>query len=409
VADAQRRVSEIAEAVTFFLAVLAYLWFLAIPLPWAGVLVLLAVVLSWRRRSLTPKSLGLGWAEFRASGRRWWMLWTFSFSVFLILEYRSLFTLAALAHGVAYLAWAAAQQIVYQSMTYLPLRDNLKSRGLAAGIAAIAFSVMHVPNPVLAPATYVWGFASSLLFERCRSIWGLALMQLMLSSALFSITPPELSRNFRIGPYYYKVHSTRRSVPAGAAHRDHQARLDRRSAHRQGQGLLPGPNRRDDDIDLHKARAYDPRICDCGSGSANPGNYLIRERGWAGKSLARGDGWTARAEAGAEQFDGLSWEGRPAGQGCPVKTGGAEVIDAAIRSCNHGGGVFSAARFKHKESRRGSTHLRRGRATGSFGIGDHDVHRTGFGHIGNLEVDLSRTNEADGGELAIHADGDSIE
>ena len=208
VADGQRRVGEIAEAVAFFLALLAYLWLLVIPLPWSGVLVLLAVGVSWRRRSLTPKSLGLGWKEFRASRRCWALVWIFSIAVFLILGYRSLFSLAALRHGTMYFAWSAAQQVVYQSMTYLPLRNNLKSRGLAAGLAGVAFSIMHVPNPVLVPATYVWGVASSLLFERSRTIWGLALLQMMLSSTLFWITPPELSRNFRIGPYYYEVHSS---------------------------------------------------------------------------------------------------------------------------------------------------------------------------------------------------------
>src|SRR5512132_1204703 len=80
VADGQRRVSEVAEAAAFFLAVLAYLWLLVIPLPWSGVLVLLAVAISWRRRSLTPISLGLGWEAFRASGRRWSVVWIFSVS-----------------------------------------------------------------------------------------------------------------------------------------------------------------------------------------------------------------------------------------------------------------------------------------------------------------------------------------
>jgi hypothetical protein len=198
----ERRVSEIAEAIAFFLALLAYLWWLVIPLPWSGVLVLLAVAVSWRRRSLTPKSLGLGWEEFRASGRRWGVVWIFSVSLFLLLGYRSLFSPAALTHGAVYFAWGAAQQVVYQSMTYLPLRDNLKSRRLAAGLAGAAFSIMHVPNPVLVPATFVWGVASCLLFERCRTVWGLALLQTMLASTLFWITPLELNRNFQIGPYF---------------------------------------------------------------------------------------------------------------------------------------------------------------------------------------------------------------
>ena len=205
VADRQRRASEIAEAIAFFLALLAYLCLLVIPLPWSGVLILLAVAVSWHRRTLTPKSLGLGWEELRASGRRWTGGWVFSVALFLILGYRSLFSLAALEHGAVYFAWAAAQQVVYQSMTYLPLRDNLKSRWLAVGLAGAAFSIMHVPNPVLVPATLLWGIASSLLFERCRTVWGLALLQMMLSSTLFWITPPELNRHFRIGPYYYEA------------------------------------------------------------------------------------------------------------------------------------------------------------------------------------------------------------
>ncbi len=207
VADGQRRMSEIAEAVAFFLALLAYLWWLVIPLPWAGVLVLLGVAVSWRRRSLTPKSLGLGWGEFRASGRGWRVVWIFSVLLFLILGYRSVFSITALRHGAVYFVWGAAQQVVYQSMTYLPLRNNLKSRGLAAGLAGIAFAIMHVPNPILVPATFVWGVVSSLLFERCRTVWGLALLQTMLSSTLFWITPQALNRDFRIGPYYYQVHS----------------------------------------------------------------------------------------------------------------------------------------------------------------------------------------------------------
>ncbi|MBI4876267.1 MAG: hypothetical protein HY822_16650 [Acidobacteria bacterium] len=203
----------VTEAAAFFLAVLAYLWWLAMPLPWSGVLVLVAVALSWRRRSLTPKSLGLGWQEFRASGRRWGAVWICSVSLFLILGHRSLADPAALTHFAACFAWAAAQQVVYQSMTCLPLRDSLKSRGLAAGLAGAAFSILHIPNPVLVPATFVWGVASSLLFERCRTVWGLALLQTMLSAALFWVTPRELNRDFRIGPYYYEA--LPRKSPAG--------------------------------------------------------------------------------------------------------------------------------------------------------------------------------------------------
>jgi membrane protease YdiL (CAAX protease family) len=127
--------------------------------------------------------------------------------LFVALGHRVLFRLAALEQGCVYFAWAAVQQVVYQSMTYMPFRNNLRSRGLAAGLSGLAFALAHLPNPVLVAGTLVWGVAASLLFERCRSVWGLALIQVMLSSMLLWVTPAELSRDFHIGPYYYEIHS----------------------------------------------------------------------------------------------------------------------------------------------------------------------------------------------------------
>jgi hypothetical protein len=89
----------------------------------------------------------------------------------------------------------------------MPLRKNLRSLALAAGLAGLAFAAAHAPNPILLPATFVWGIASSLLFERCRTVWGLALMQVMLASMLLWTTPAEMNHGFRIGPYYYETHS----------------------------------------------------------------------------------------------------------------------------------------------------------------------------------------------------------
>ncbi len=195
----------LAEAAAFFLAVLAFLWWLAIPFPWAGILIVAAVVLSWRRRRLSITALGLGLVEFGASFRSWRWVWLAAGAVFAILGGRRLLDSGALTNGAVYFAWAAVQQAVYQSMTYLPLRSGLKRLGLATVLGGAAFAAMHVPNPVLVPATLVWGVASCILFERCRSVWGLALLQMMLSSSLFWVTPAGWHRQFQIGPYYYRI------------------------------------------------------------------------------------------------------------------------------------------------------------------------------------------------------------
>lgn len=200
---AEGRASGVAEAAAFFVAVLAYLWLLVIPLPWTGVLLLAAVALSWRRRSLTVQELGLSRRAMFSCWRSWAPLWILSAGLVLALGSGRLFHLRTLTDGAAYFGWSALQQVVYQSMTYLPLRDTLASRRRAAALAGLAFAAVHAPNPILLPATFVWGTFSSLLFERCRSVWGLALLQTALSSVLLWVAPPELSRSFRIGPYYF--------------------------------------------------------------------------------------------------------------------------------------------------------------------------------------------------------------
>jgi len=198
------RAGEVAEAAAFFVAVLGYLWLLVIPLPWTGVLLVAGVALSWRRRRLTAQELGLSWRPLASCWRSWAPLWILSAGLVLGLGHGRLFHLRTLTDGGAYFAWSALQQVVYQSMTYLPLRESVGGRRRAAALAGLAFAAVHAPNPILIPATLVWGTVSSLLFERCRSVWGLALLQTMLSSALLWIAPPHLSRSFRIGPYYFR-------------------------------------------------------------------------------------------------------------------------------------------------------------------------------------------------------------
>ena len=192
----------VAEAAVFFCAVLAYLWRLVIPLPWTGLALAAAIAYSWRRRRLAPADLGLGWRDLVASAAEWRCWWIPITVLFLVLGNRRLLQFSALRSGAVYFAWSAAQQVVYQSMTYLLLRRRLKA-GNAAALSGVAFALAHLPNPVLVPATLLWGAASCLLFERRRSIWGLALMQKMLSSMLMWVTPRDLHHGFRIGPYYY--------------------------------------------------------------------------------------------------------------------------------------------------------------------------------------------------------------
>lgn len=192
------------EALAFLLAALAYLWFLLKPHPATGLLLAIPIILSWRAHRRSACDLGLDPRAFYRSFSRWRALWIVSTALLLILGWPILLELHTLERGALYFVWCSAQQIVLQSMIYLPLRQAFQRPMPAVLLAALAFCVIHAPNPVLLPATLAWGAASCLLFERLPTVWGLALLQVMLSSLLLWLTPYSLNHGFRIGPIYNK-------------------------------------------------------------------------------------------------------------------------------------------------------------------------------------------------------------
>jgi hypothetical protein len=188
----------------------AYIWlatlWLATEARWAVVFPIALVLLLWRRQSQTLDSLGLRLSAFILSLRKWYVLWILIAALFLFLGWHVLFSLNILARGAVYFAFCVVQQLVYQSVVYTVVRKTLKQRWTAALISGLIFALLHAPNPVLMLGTLFWGVCSSLLFENCRTVFGLALLQVMLSSMLMWLTPVQLHHRFRVGPSYYLLH-----------------------------------------------------------------------------------------------------------------------------------------------------------------------------------------------------------
>jgi len=179
-----------------------YIWCLALGAKWSAVFLVPPIILLWRVQRQTVFSLGLAFSEFRASFRRWRVLWVFVIVVFLVLQWRVLLQPRAIYSGFVYYGWCVAQQLLYQSVVYVVFRRAFRNRILAVCFAALVFAALHAPNPVLVCGCLLWGVVSSLLFDGCRSVLALALMQVFLSSTAMAITPYEIHRGFRIGPFY---------------------------------------------------------------------------------------------------------------------------------------------------------------------------------------------------------------
>jgi len=111
----------------------------------------------------------------------------------------------AVKHGLGYVAWAFAQQYMAQSFYYVRFESLVGSRR-AMWIAAALFSVAHLPNPVLLPATFFAGLAFTYAFRRYRNLYPIAAAHAMLGLALSVALPMSWTHQMRVGLGYLLLH-----------------------------------------------------------------------------------------------------------------------------------------------------------------------------------------------------------
>jgi membrane protease YdiL (CAAX protease family) len=111
---------------------------------------------------------------------------------------------AALLHSSTYLLWSVIQQYMQQSY-FLCRIEKLTNHGvLASLITALLFGLAHLPNPVLAPATFIGGWALSELFRRYRSIYPLAAAHGLMGLAIAVCVPDHIHHHMRVGIGYLR-------------------------------------------------------------------------------------------------------------------------------------------------------------------------------------------------------------
>jgi hypothetical protein len=117
-----------------------------------------------------------------------------------------------LKHVWGYVIWAVMQQFLLQIYFLLRLMRLLRGRVAPVLAAAGLFSLAHLPNPVLAPVTLVWGIAACLLFLRYRNIYALGLAHGILGLCVAVIVPDSIQHHMRVGIGYYRYHPHRSHV-----------------------------------------------------------------------------------------------------------------------------------------------------------------------------------------------------
>jgi membrane protease YdiL (CAAX protease family) len=147
--------------------------------------------------------LGFGLRELKEALRAWRLVLLVSAAVVIAGVLLKGHPLTLFFRGMVYFAWCVLQQLLLQDMIYRRIRSTLGATAAAAFLSGVLFAAVHFPNPVLVPATLVWGAIATRLFERRRSIIAIALMQTLLSSLFIWLTPVAWNHQFRVGPGYW--------------------------------------------------------------------------------------------------------------------------------------------------------------------------------------------------------------
>jgi membrane protease YdiL (CAAX protease family) len=109
-------------------------------------------------------------------------------------------------HLAGYALWALMQQFILQVYVLLRLLRRGLNRGAALALAAAMFSVAHIPNPVLVPATLLWALIACPLYLRYRNLYALAVAHGILGMCLAVTIPNSINRHMRVGLGYVQYH-----------------------------------------------------------------------------------------------------------------------------------------------------------------------------------------------------------
>jgi hypothetical protein len=194
----------LAEAFAFSFLVITYIWLRPLWWSWSLLIPLALVAVSFVWHSETFDSLGLGLRALLGAVVAWrWYLASCVVSLLLLIWIETTTSMHVVYRWCGYVLWCVFQQLLLQNMTYRRLRAGLGASWKTSGIAGAMFAAAHLPNPILVPATFLWGTVSTRLFEARPSVPVLGVTQALLSAMLYVVTPVALNGQFRVGPGYW--------------------------------------------------------------------------------------------------------------------------------------------------------------------------------------------------------------
>jgi len=202
----------VADLVVFPSFTLGYIWRLQFIARWSWVIFALWLLASFTLHGDTLK--GLGWRVDNL-----WPATREALKVFLLLTFGMIIlgfvlqgpraipaSLLSLQRLGGYYAFCLLQQVALNSLIQNRALSLIQSEWGASLFSGAIFGAMHLPNPVLAPATFLVGTLTAWLFARQRNILPLAAGQAVLGTLAAWTFPAAWIHHLRVGPGYYTWH-----------------------------------------------------------------------------------------------------------------------------------------------------------------------------------------------------------
>lgn len=203
-----RRVA-LPEALAFTLFVLAYIWRLQTNAFNSWIVFPVWLVLSFASHGDTPKTLGWRVDNLWLATRRTaavFGVFTLTISavgLFLGAPHRLPAHLIEPHRFAGYFAFCLLQEVGLQSLVMNRLLLAFQKPIPAALLAGSLFSLLHWPNPVLVPLSFIGGTAFCWIFARERNIIPLTIAQTVLGSLVWWAFPVAWHHSMRVGPGFY--------------------------------------------------------------------------------------------------------------------------------------------------------------------------------------------------------------
>lgn len=206
------RLIHLLEALAFSGYVAWYIWQLQAAVWYSWIVFPLWLVASFVLHKDTPRSLGWRADNLWSATKRSTLVFVpcfvtiFTVGIFLAVLQHMIHPPFVPRRFLNYMGFCLLQQVGLNSLVSNRLFAAIESPVPASVFAGTLFALLHWPNPVLVPLTWIGGILMAWLFAKERNILPLALWQGILGTLVWWAFPLAWHHSMRVGPGFYQFH-----------------------------------------------------------------------------------------------------------------------------------------------------------------------------------------------------------